>query len=475
MNNKSLIFILLVLSYFLDGCKTNDDLSLLVSDPNAVPSNDLIAIEDENEFKSGITYKVTEADAENFAKFIRPNQTCKIDPYIVNKDTVLFFLNFDKGWLILAGDKRTRPIVAESKKGNIHHNSIPYGVGVWLDSYAEEIGALMKVGDCVENEHTGLWTKVSPPDNRKPDDPGESGGNKWVAIEHVYCDASYTTIHIPHLIQTKWGQENPWNYKCPIDTRYGERCPTGCVAVAISQLMYYMRTSRSKMISLYENISVSNTSINSPTSDIGFSRSGYTCFSSHWENMALNAYDSGNKYYVGDLMMDVGNRVGMIYDGKGSSANISPLAMVYLDLCYSSSSYDYMTVQNNLQNGIPVNVSAYRIDPDSGNRKGHSWLIDGIASVSYHYVIETVFEYSENWMHKNYYDSLEQLKARYGINTGDEVIIEDGGIQTYNYLLMNWGYDGYYDDGFYSTYPSVGWVVDDRNYIYNKTINYDFR
>lgn len=39
------------------------------------------------------------------------------------------------------------------------------------------------------------------------------------------------------LLQTQWGQDDPYNMLCPIYK--GERAPTGCVATAVSQIMKY--------------------------------------------------------------------------------------------------------------------------------------------------------------------------------------------------------------------------------------------
>ena len=39
------------------------------------------------------------------------------------------------------------------------------------------------------------------------------------------------------LLKTTWNQWEPYNGKCPIKS--GELCPTGCVATAMSQILYY--------------------------------------------------------------------------------------------------------------------------------------------------------------------------------------------------------------------------------------------
>ena len=55
------------------------------------------------------------------------------------------------------------------------------------------------------------------------------------------------------------------------------------------------------------------------------------------------------------------------------------------------------------------------------------------------------------------------------------MVIEEGGTSVTDFLLMNWGYDGAYNDDYFSTYPSTAWTIyTDRNYEYDKTIYYDF-
>lgn len=75
-----------------------------------------------------------------------------------------------------------------------------------------------------------------------------------------------------------------------------------------------------------------------------------------------------------------------------------------------------------------------------------------------------------------YFDSFEQLKARYGIITGNEILTEDAGTSLYNYYYMNWGYDGTGNSDYYSIYPSDEWqYLNYERYKYDKKIYYDFR
>ena len=61
------------------------------------------------------------------------------------------------------------------------------------------------------------------------------------------------------------------------------------------------------------------------------------------------------------------------------------------------------------------------------------------------------------------------------LNSEFDIIEEDGGTYTTEYLMMNWGNYGDYDDGYYGTYPSDTWTIDNMEYKYDKTINYNFR
>lgn len=124
-----------------------------------------------------------------------------------------------------------------------------------------------------------------------------------------------------------------------------------------------------------------------------------------------------------------------------------------------------------LINAKPVNITA-----QTENGDGHSWVIDGIAQRVSRFVTEKRFEYTDNWMHESeYYDSFDDLRYKYNINTEFDVVIEPGGTSRTDVLLMNWGYYGNDDDNYYSTYPSDTWEADIYEFMYNKMIYYDFR
>lgn len=467
---KYIVFFTLVLNLIFVSCNKND--SLPIEHPEMANTNTVSYI---TKAPSANEYYVSVHDARKFADAIRPGKTLKIEPYVVDKDTLLYFINYDKGWMILAGDKRLNPFVAESESGDVSMPTSNENLNIWIDSYADEVRVIRAITDKKENEFTELWSKISK--NRTPEDSKGSGPGtkavtyKWAVVRYTDCDSETYNEVYPHLLSTKWGQGYPWNTKLPMDSSVGNRCYTGCTAVAISQILYYMHYNFNKPLGLYHSISISQASISGKTANIGFVRSNYYATSTRWDQMALKASSSSGHSYVGDLMLDVGNRVDMKYSGSGSEANISASAMSNYNLTYSTSSYNYQKVKNDILNQKPISIVAWTQD-----NKGHSWVIDGIAQRVRHYTTSIHFEYTENWMHESeYYDSFDDLRYRYNINTEFDIITEDGGTYIVDFLLMNWGYDGSYDNAYYGSYPSDTWHANTLDWKYNKVINYDFR
>lgn len=418
-------------------------------------------------------YFVSMEDATCFAKVHSRKRAFKINTYEIEGDTLLYFINYDSGWMILSGDKRICPIVAESDSGTISLNISNKNLLGWIDSFADEVKAIKSDESVTSNEHTKLWDKISK--KKEESKTRSSTEYKWAVVRSISCNEIRDSITISHLVSTKWGQGDPWNLKLPIDTNNGnKRCSLGCVAVAFGQIVHYMHYLLGKPNGLYHNISVSSSSIAGGTNNIGFSRSNYNSNSSRWDLMPNRFYSSTvGTSYVGDLLIDIGNRVSMNYSAAGSGANLSQSAASYYSLTYSNSSYNFLSVKNDLLNSKPVNITA-ECDTDQG-REGHSWIIDGISLRIYHYIEAFHFEYTDNWMHEyEYFDTFDQLRDRYHINSEYDYIIEDLGENTVEFLLMNWGYDGAYDNALFGQYPSDNWVST-YNYKYNKQINYDFR
>ncbi len=51
---------------------------------------------------------------------------------------------------------------------------------------------------------------------------------------------------IPQLLASEWGQDAPYNNLCPKGDR--GRCPSGCVATAMAQVLYYHKYPLAELI-----------------------------------------------------------------------------------------------------------------------------------------------------------------------------------------------------------------------------------
>ncbi len=444
-------------------------------------------------------YKVSLDDTKNLLKAFRHDDYSKIDVITRGEDTVLYFVSHKKGWDVIAGDKRVYPMVARSENECDSCIEANDNLVSWMNSYADELYEFIQDGkqefssmyllpgienDSIynkfENENTKLWNNISP--RKKKVNPTTRGGaeHKWAVVSRTYCTRSTTNIVVPHLLETKWGQEFPWNCNFPIDKSDNQYCKAGCIAVSFAQMIYFAHYNMNKPNYLYHKISVKD-SIDFATKDIGFTRNSYVSNSNRWDQMALKSTgDNRIVRYVSDFLLDVGNRFGLTYTSKNSGANFNDFdisALANYGLTCSVSDYNYETVRNNLFKGLPVVVMSCE-----SNYNGHAWNIDGLVMQTDYYETEKHFEYTENWMHESeYYDTFDELRWKYNINSEYDYIYIPSSCVTREYLLMNWGYSGKSDDNLYSIYSSNTWKYygnnaeyKDRKYFKTK-IYYDFR
>ena len=110
-------------------------------------------------------------------------------------DLVYAFNAQGGGYVIVAGDDRINDVLAYSLNGSLDAATIPAAMQTMLASYAEQIAYMQ--------EHN-IKPKQAP-----------------------------THAPVQPLMQTKWGQDWPYNHLTP------NNCPTGCIATSMSQVMYY--------------------------------------------------------------------------------------------------------------------------------------------------------------------------------------------------------------------------------------------
>ena len=181
------------------------------------------------------------------------------------------------------------------------------------------------------------------------------------------------------LCKCSWGQDKPYNRLCPqVD---GKTCPTGCVATAMAQIMYYYQ---------WPKVGMGKELYASGISGVGVIGSDFSQHYYDWEAMRAttneNLGDEKSASAVSQLCYDCGIATRMKYGVDGSSTN-DDLAMsaLYTYFGYKASKIDLLfrscyatqdewndVVKSFLDNGSPVLYGGY-----SNGDGGHEFLIDG--------------------------------------------------------------------------------------------------
>ena len=287
-----------------------------------------------------------------------------------NDNAVYVFNHTDGGFVLVSAIDNSREVLGYNDNGRFDKNNIPKNMQFWLQMYADELASVDKTAtrSVSAKAATSTYTAVSP------------------------------------ILDCTWGQSWPYNEMCP--TIGSDHAVTGCVATAISQIMYAHKhpakgTGSHNYTSETNNI----------TSSVNFGSTTYD-----WNNM-LPYYDW---YYpenytdaqvsaVATLLYHVGVSSNMDYgvDGSGAYSGESLYNMTeYFDYdkAINPMSKDVMpeaeiltAISNDLQLGRPVYISGSTV-----NDEGHAFVCDGIRQDGYLHI---------NWGWDGYSDGYFALSA----------------------------------------------------------------
>lgn len=238
----------------------------------------------------------------NSGKSMAPTktETPKIQlSYTSQKNDKVHYYIFNKsngGFVIVGGDEVSKEIIGYSDKGAFNPNNIPENLKKWLNTYDNEIDEAINE----QNSSNTAQTKAKS-----------------------VTKTANTKTDIAPLIKTNWEQGTPYNDLCPIIN--GEKCATGCIALAMAQVMnYYRWPETGKGEKRYYD-------------RYGSSQYVYSNFEEHtyqWDLLETK-YNAGTEYSneqrlaISQLVFDCGVSVEMQYDvnGSGSLSEYIPDAM----------------------------------------------------------------------------------------------------------------------------------------------------
>lgn len=277
--------------------------------------------------------------------------TRSIDAYSDSIDVRFHVINFEDnaGYALVSADDRTSPIYAYSTEGNMN-----------LEKGIEETGlSVFMKGAIAHYIHEVEMASVGGPFPYNPDPIGNDSMLLYpiTYFNGQYCYTRYTenTQRVPALTSTAWDQCSPYNFCCPnIDNQnpgYEGRAATGCVTIAIAQIMAYHRF---PLLWDWDSI------LSSP--------SYYT---------HNNISDSILAPYI----LDIANSADVSW-GPSSPSNISKARNAFISWGYSLSTaqdFNRTNVINSLLENLPVYCQG----------SGHAWVIDGYSHTS---LIATYYE-----------------------------------------------------------------------------------
>ena len=274
----------------------------------------------------------------------------------VDNEPAVYVFNGEDGFVLVSAEDDARAILGYSDHGRFDATDMPENMQFWLQMYADELARY------------------------EANKPVLKAGQVSMHRAKRAATDSYPTI-TPILGDVEWGQDEPYNNLCP--TVGGERSVTGCVATAISQIMYVHKYPIKGIGSKTYTTESHGLQLN-----VNFGATTYD-----WGNMLpyyKNNYNSTQANAVATLMYHVGVAADMDYDPDGSGA-ISSAALANMgryfgyDKGIQTLPKDYMKEEDilnaivaDLEIGHPVYVSGA-----TKNKEGHAFVCDGIKSDGY--------------------------------------------------------------------------------------------
>ena len=274
----------------------------------------------------------------------------------VDNEPAVYVFNGEDGFVLVSAEDDARAVLGYSDHGRFDATDMPENMQFWLQMYADELARY------------------------EANKPVLKAGQVSMHRAKRAATDSYPTI-TPILGDVEWGQDEPYNNLCP--TVGGERSVTGCVATAISQIMYVHKYPTKGTGSKTYTTESHGLQLN-----VNFGATTYD-----WGNMLpyyKNNYNSTQANAVATLMYHVGVAADMDYDPDGSGAiSSAALAAITEYFGYNKSIHvlpkDFMkeetvlqTVASDLQEGRPVYISGSTI-----NQEGHAFVCDGMQSDGY--------------------------------------------------------------------------------------------
>jgi len=278
----------------------------------------------------------------------------------------IFNVNQNQGFVIVAGNDIATPVLGYSDSGGWSSDNLPPNLEWWMSQYKEQIKYALNHSMKTDAVTQKKWTSYV------------SGNTE---LRSAVVDTTMTLVVVPLLGNIAWNQRAPYNNM--VVKLLGDY-PTGCVATATAQIMYYWAKINPKQFK------AQSTSIPEYVDGNKIKRGPLSATTFDWQNMTATYSGSSTSVQndaVAKLMYYVGIGSLMTYSPGASGAfiwNAKDALINYFG--YNNSAIHWMksehssewitTIKNNLDAGQPI---LYQ-----GGQEGiHAFVCDGYDNRDY--------------------------------------------------------------------------------------------
>ncbi|MEI7596906.1 MAG: C10 family peptidase [Bacteroidota bacterium] len=322
---------------------------------------------------------------------------------------IFYSFNFNTGgFVIISADDAAYPILGYSYEGTADLQNIPNSASDWFARYKEQISLVKKHNTLPDEKCATLWADLL---------------NGKIELSN---GTRQTNVVSPLLVNILWNQDSPYNALCPVDAAGpGGRAYAGCVATAMSMVMYYWR---------YPKQGTSSHTYS--CSPYGSLTANFASTQYNWNGMLdqITAL-TGENNAIAQLQYHAGVSVEMGYAGDGSGAQTSDCAnalKTYFKYAtdvksisrsggwgggttYTDASWAQV-LKDNFALGRPILYSGY---PSTGG-SGHAFVCDGFEDTDHFH-----FNFGWNGQFNGYYylNNINLGPAGYEFTSGQQAVV----------------------------------------------------
>lgn len=302
----------------------------------------------------------------------------------------VYILNYSQGgFAIISGDKSAAPLIGYSVDGKVPSGEWNPNFAEWIQNSIDQVRFYRNAKSISTEEIENQWSFLL----------GESNVNPYPSQKAA----------VAPLLRSAWGQGGYYNDMCPLDN--GISTYVGCVATAMSQIMYYYR---------YPKAGYGAHSYVSPccgTLTVNYNNAKY-----NFEEMISSVYCPMPE--VAELSYHAGVSVNMNYgtDGSGAFSQSVPEALK-THFRFASANYKAKVNYNNpgwetlLKNNLITKRPVYYAG-SSETSGGHAFIVDGFDESNY-------FHFDWGWEGQaNGYFSVTELNPAGNDFTSNQTCVE---------------------------------------------------